>query len=233
MQEWLIDEQRLYVGVTGHHDILEDDVHSISEQVTQFLEGLQKTVRDKQVTVLSPLAVGADQLVAECAMSLGLDVFAVLPFSVQEYEQDFKGEEGEHFHWLLSQMKGQVELKPELAVRSEGQALSEEALKDPYNEAGKHQDNEALKDPYNEIRNHQYVEAGILIGLMSDVVIALWNGDTAEKPGGTSQIVRFCQEGFPVEELNGELHEELLQNLGEGFEHRLPYLYHIPTSRKR
>ena len=55
------------------------------------------------VRIVSPLAEGADRLVAEEGLRLGAALFAPLPFAQQDYEADFEPESVTAFRALLSQ----------------------------------------------------------------------------------------------------------------------------------
>ena len=83
----------LSIGVTGHRDLVPDELPAIRGRVTRFLLDLQEQFPDRPLRVLSPLAEGADQLVAEVALELGLTLMVPMPMKRELYSIDFKTDE--------------------------------------------------------------------------------------------------------------------------------------------
>lgn len=83
-----LDELR--VGVTGHRPnrLAEADLPELRARVRQVLAVLHATTHG-QVTVVSALAEGADQLVAEEAVEAGFRLVCPLPFPLATYDRDF------------------------------------------------------------------------------------------------------------------------------------------------
>ena len=69
----------LVVAVTGHRDLVASEVPMIRQLVLDMLKGLADQYPDRRLSVMSPLAEGADQLVAEVALELGIDLTVPLP----------------------------------------------------------------------------------------------------------------------------------------------------------
>ncbi|MBP6627040.1 MAG: hypothetical protein KA187_06445, partial [Arenimonas sp.] len=82
----------LIVGVTGHRDLRAEELPRLRLQVRDFFLALQQRYPGLPLSLLSPLAAGADQLVTTVAMELGLRVIAVLPVPVDMYREDFASE---------------------------------------------------------------------------------------------------------------------------------------------
>jgi len=80
----------LRVGVTGHRpDRLDQaDLPELRARVAEVLSALQDGSCGR-VTLVSALAEGADQLVAEVAVAAGLRLVCPLPFPLETYDQDF------------------------------------------------------------------------------------------------------------------------------------------------
>ncbi|MGB0692542.1 MAG: hypothetical protein ACPGPD_07520, partial [Pseudomonadales bacterium] len=57
----------LIVGVTGHRDLIEDEIPIIKKMVRSFFLDLRESFPGLPLMLLSPLASGADQLAAEVA----------------------------------------------------------------------------------------------------------------------------------------------------------------------
>ena len=69
----------LVVAVTGHRDLVPAEIPQIRERVQDFLRELQHRYAYRSVGVMSALAEGADRLVAEEALALGMPITVVLP----------------------------------------------------------------------------------------------------------------------------------------------------------
>ncbi|MBN1827487.1 MAG: hypothetical protein JW958_14645 [Candidatus Eisenbacteria bacterium] len=91
------------VGVTGHRGLSSTDRAEIKVRTFEILRRIRKAVEgcdplpgcpelfEKEIlaTVVSPLADGADQIVAEIALDLGYELQSPLPFPADEYRKDF------------------------------------------------------------------------------------------------------------------------------------------------
>ncbi len=108
----------LTVGVTGHRRLAAEAVEPLRRSVELILRELAQNARwvtagrldvfettEPQLTVLSGLAIGADQISATVALEQGWNLDAVLPFAVEEYIRDFDDTGSEIFRDLLSQTR--------------------------------------------------------------------------------------------------------------------------------
>ena len=101
----------LIVAVTGHRDRVVDEEPQIRPHVREFLSQLLADYPERGVTVMSSLAEGADQLVAEVALELGISLLALLPMPRDVYINDFEmAPARERFDVLLSQATDVFEL---------------------------------------------------------------------------------------------------------------------------
>ena len=80
------------VGVTGHRDIPKFLWPVIKEHVSAQLLQIKSNFSSLPVEIVCGLAEGADTLVAEVALELGIPVRAVLPMPISDYESDFSEE---------------------------------------------------------------------------------------------------------------------------------------------
>jgi len=161
----------LIVAVTGHRDLVAREVPEIRVQVSEFLNRLLAHYPERGVTVMSSLAEGADQLVAEEALQLGIPVIAPLPMPREIYVTDFETAAArEKFMTLLSQATEVFEL-PVM----------------PGNTA------ESIVD-HGDDRTRQYAQLGVFLCAHCHILLALWDGKYPEKLGGTGQVVRFHHE---------------------------------------
>ena len=80
------------IGVTGHRDLRKEDIGILREAVREQIGAVRAKCPHSEVRVMTSLAEGADQLCAETALEMGLDIITVLPMPAEEYAEDFKGE---------------------------------------------------------------------------------------------------------------------------------------------
>ncbi|MBT8083956.1 MAG: hypothetical protein HKP32_06085 [Woeseia sp.] len=158
----------LIVGVTGHRDLVAAEVPGIRTRVRTFLKELLADYPERGITVMSALAEGADQLVAEEALALGIPVIAPLPMPLDLYLEDFAAPQAqEKFQKLHAQAREVFELPI-----TEGNAES------------------SIKD-YGDDRNLQYAQLGVFLCAHCHILLALWDGKVTDQLGGTGQVVRF------------------------------------------
>lgn len=77
---------RTVLAVSGHRDLREGDLDALRISVKSVLEALRA---EKEIVLLTALAEGADQLVAEVAQELGIPHYAVLPGAAALYRANF------------------------------------------------------------------------------------------------------------------------------------------------
>mgnify|MGYP001821371299 CR=1 FL=1 len=126
---------------------------------------------------MSALAKGADRLVGDVALSLGLDLAVPMPMSRKLYETDFASEESRlEFIQMCERASSSYELPP-----VPGSTL------DDLGASGK-------------TRDLQYAQLGVFLCAHCHVLLALWDGKPADEVGGTAQVVRFHHDdGMPAE----------------------------------
>jgi len=95
---------QLVVGVTSHRDLMAGDVPELRRQVRDSLVGLQATFPELGLVIVSPLAEGGDQLVAEVGLELGARLIVPLALPLDLYAEDFSTLESRaRFESLLAQ----------------------------------------------------------------------------------------------------------------------------------
>jgi hypothetical protein len=160
----------LVVAVTGHRDLVESELPSIRERVRAFMADLEQRYPDLPVVVMSGLAAGADSLVAEEALALGLKLIAALPMPRDLYAEDFAtGPERERFHELCARAHEVIELPFT-----------------PGNTAD-------LAREHGHNRDRQYAQLGVFLSAHCHVLLALWDGRDSGELGGTAAVVNFHQ----------------------------------------
>ena len=164
----------LVIGVTGHRDLRPEDVPRLEEIVRSIFTDLATRYPHTPLEILSPLAEGADRLVARVALDLGARLVVPLPMPRELYLDDFESQESRaEFDELLARAAEVVELP-----------LYGEATIDDIREHG-------------PTRDMQYGVMGAWIVRNSHALIALWDGVISHLPHGTADIVRFNLEGIP------------------------------------
>ena len=158
----------IIIGVTGHRDLRSEDIPQLEFKVREIFEELRKNYPHTPLQLLSPLAEGADRLVARVGLEFNVKLIVPLPVPQEEYERDFHTPESKHeFKTLFQQADTYFELS-----LAEGNTLDS-----------------IRRDP--DSRNRQYAQNGKYIASHSQILIALWDGMVTELIGGTSNVVRF------------------------------------------
>jgi hypothetical protein len=175
----------MIIGVTGHRDIRADAVLPVKHAVTAFFTQLRRQLPNTPFVLLSPLAEGADRLVADVfleSLRPGDRLVAPMPFPLEEYRRDFATlQSTAEFNRLLgiAQMV-QLPLLP-------GTVLDDV-------QAGGH------------ARDLQYEQVGLTIARSAHILLALWNGLEAGSTGGTGEIVRYRLDGIPAAAWARQIH---------------------------
>jgi hypothetical protein len=158
----------LVVAVTGHRDLVESEVPVLRSRVRDCLFALRYEYPSRLIVVMSGLAEGADRLVAEEALALGMSLSVVLPMPRAMYEQDFETEASRRqFDELCAAAYELFELP--LAPGNTSQGIAEQG----------------------PARARQYAQLGVFLCAHCHVLLALWDGKDSDQLGGTSQVVRF------------------------------------------
>ncbi|KJV27603.1 hypothetical protein [Luteibacter yeojuensis] len=192
----------LVIGVTSHRDIADADLPVVRDKVRGFFAGLQEAFPGLPLLVLSALAEGGDQLVAEEALAIGARLVAPLPLPPDLYVNDFESA-GVHATFASLSRRAEVVLLPRLM------AMPRHVVGTP-----------------GAARDSQYAKAGVYIASHCHILLALWDGNDANGVGGTAQIVHYHLTGsLPGV---GRRHEHLRHVLAGGDE---SLLYHIVCPR--
>ncbi|MDH4462347.1 MAG: hypothetical protein QE277_13055 [Flectobacillus sp.] len=118
----------------------------------------------KNVLAISALAAGTDTVFAEEALKLDIPVRYILPFELSEYELDFSASELSVLHHLLNQHNNEYE---ELTH---------------------------LTDDSQDTRNEAYLAVGKYLVDECDILVAVWDGKSAQGKGGTGDVVEYAKE---------------------------------------
>jgi hypothetical protein len=161
-------------GVTGHRDLRQQNIEGLKQKVQEIFREIMGKCPNSPILLLSPLAEGADRLVAKVALKLGASLVVPLPMPIDEYRRDFKDQTSQsEFSELLNKSTRYFELP--LVHGNTPQNIATNG----------------------EYRDRQYTQIGAYIAQHSRILIALWDGKISNKKAGTSAIVRFKLEGVP------------------------------------
>ena len=154
------------VGVSGHRDLHPDEMPRLRDAVTAFVEQLKRHLPDTELRIIVGMAEGADLLVARAALDLGVRVEAVLPMPLPQYAADFDPETLALLEELLRRPDVRcVELAPPGQPSAGG-----------------------LRHTAAE-RDAMYANLTRTLVRRSSLLLALWDGQVSQLPGGTADTV--------------------------------------------
>jgi hypothetical protein len=204
---------RIRIGVTGHRK-LDDPVamqltvkRAIDAEVEKLFPDESRRnierVRRARTTaisfrILSPLAEGADRVVARVVLDYpGARLDAVIPLTVEDYLEDFETEESKkEFRDLLARCRRPVPLRTRRVA---------EDRRDPGDQA--------------ELRRDAYGQVGQYVVDHCDVLIAVWDGQPARGRGGTAEVVKYAEEqNRPIIRVWGDAFEVLNRDNNNGLD---------------
>lgn len=182
----------LVVGVTGHRDLRPEDLATLRQRIGEIFD--EHCGPATPLMVLSPLAEGADRLVAQVALDRGGRLVVILPMKQDFYEKDFNTAESlSEFHELLGKAES-VFILPHLAPDKE------------------------IEKQNSSARNVQYALVGACVARHSHFLLALWDGKQRAGIGGTEQIVDFQRDGYFKDSMLQQAFERLGEPFGPGFD---------------
>ena len=88
----------IVIGVTGHIDVTPSAEPEVRKTIESLLYHWRKIFRGA-LHVMTALADGADQIVADEAWRAGIPIIAVLPMPMREYEKTVTNKQNLHDHW--------------------------------------------------------------------------------------------------------------------------------------
>jgi hypothetical protein len=105
-------ETRVEIGVTGHRFLAE--IEKLEAAIEEALDRVEAAFPGRELAVLSPLAEGADRLVANAVLEReGSSLIVPLPLPSDDYRRDFESEESQsEFQAFLDRAAQVIELPP-------------------------------------------------------------------------------------------------------------------------
>jgi hypothetical protein len=193
----------LVIGAIGHRDLVDSEIDGLGERVRTFLDSLQRKYPDLRLTILTSLADGADRLVADAAVALGVPVAYVLPMPSALYEHDFDVVSLREYRDILD---------------------ASDVLTLPLVNGNTADD---VTHP-GAARDLQYAQLGAFIAAHCHILLALWDGNEDGPSGGTATVIRFHQDDFMPGLSDGEPRSRLDDTDDES-----DLVYHVVCSRDR
>lgn len=158
----------LVVAVTGHRDLVAGELPALRERVGSLLAELESRHPERRLLVVTALAEGADRLVADVAIELGVAFTVLLPMARALYVEDFAdGESRKQFESLCAAAHEVLELP--LASGNTVEAIATTGA----------------------ARNRQYAQLGVFLCAHCHILLAIWDGKIGKELGGTGQVVKF------------------------------------------
>ncbi|MDD3890599.1 MAG: ATP-binding protein, partial [Syntrophomonadaceae bacterium] len=156
----------LRIGISGHINLDPQQIDKLEQAVDKVLNFVEQKFPEHYLTVFSPLAVGADRLVARQLLEReAARLIAVLPIAQNEYINDF----GQSDDYRIDPQGA--------ALRQEFKYwLSERAI-------------EIIAMSTSPTRRAAYLKAGYFIAENSDILIVVWDGQNHQNRSVTAQIV--------------------------------------------
>jgi hypothetical protein len=199
---------RVRIGVTGHRALRQPE--RIAATIGEVLDTGIRELFDRPFppehratplayTVLTPLAEGADRLVAkEVLKTANAEIEVVLPLAREDYLRDFAAAESKAEFEALCQKARLVHALGSSPLPSAGRAAdSEEERKRAYEKAGRH------------------------VVDRCDVLIAVWDGKPSRGRGGTAEIVAYAREKKrPLIIVSSENPDQTITEKGAGLSRR-------------
>ena len=165
------NDNRVVMGVTGHRNLPSDKIPAITKAIKDFYTQIEKEQQALSVTVLSPMADGADMLCAKLALEMRFRLVASLPMSASKYREDFSGSAAAAFDSIISIADEVCTVMPEEPV------------------------------PDCPANGFFYRQAGLHVARCCNVLLAVWDGAESDTPdgAGTWETVKLARKfGKPV-----------------------------------
>jgi hypothetical protein len=153
------------VGVSGHRDLDPAERPRLQNAVRNFVHQLKEHLPDTELRMVVGMAEGADLLVADAALDLRVPVEAVLPMPLDQYAADFEADNLARLKDLLRHPDVRcVELVSGVPDRAVARHSSAQ-------------------------RDAMYANLTDTLIRRSSLLLALWDGQTSQLPGGTADTV--------------------------------------------
>ena len=168
-------KQKYIIGISGHRDLKISQLTQYKKEIETILKEKIEQYPEREIYILTPLAEGADQLVANVARELGLRYEVLLPMPLELYKKDFSAQKYREFYNLYIDAVGATTIE----------LVDDNRIEDI--------------EEYGEKRDKQYLKVGQEVVDRSDFMIFLWDGVVNHKTGGTADIVEYAKKKYQDE----------------------------------
>jgi hypothetical protein len=193
------------LGVSGHRDLTAGGIADLRDAVARFVDDLHQLLPDTPLRILVGMADGADLVVAQTAVDLGVAVEALLPMPLKEYAADF---DPPTFQRLESLLKHPQVRCVELTLPSGG----------------------TLERSSMALRDQLYANLTATLVRRSSLMLAVWDGQGSTLPGGTADtVLRYLGARTDSNAQEGEI--QFVAASSE-FETAERLVYWIPAARR-
>lgn len=159
------------IGAVGHRDLVDSELPAIRDLVAKLLREIRERYADARPTLLCSMAEGADLLIAEVALELGIAIVAMLPFPADVCRADLTSAlDRDRFDRICA--RAEVLELPAPAGAS----------------------NTAVSESH-QLRDQQFQLAGNLLARDSALLIAIWDGKATTHHAGTARVVAHRRRG--------------------------------------
>jgi hypothetical protein len=168
--------EMLRVGITGHVGLDPTKMMELENGIGEAIRHIEQAFPNRYLTVFSPLAVGADRLVARKLLEREASrLIAVLPVPADDYVDDFGSTDLHHVDYASAELRHEFR-----------HWISERAI-------------EVIPMTPSASRNEAYEKTGFYIAEHCDVMIAIWDGLPSQGRGGTADVVAHARAlGKPI-----------------------------------
>jgi len=163
----------IVVAVTGHHDLLPEQMPALTEAVRGVLRRLSGRYPTTTLVLLTSLAAGAERMAARVAVEEKIEYRVPMPLPESEYRREFAAGDSEFDELLAGATAKHVVPDPEGPGALAGDV---------------------------ERRAHQRALVGAYAARVAHVFVALWNGKSMDVD--TGRIVDFRLRGAPPKYLS-------------------------------
>ena len=183
---------RIRIGVTGHRvldnepELKQQIIKTLKTEITKLFDNDSLSLLNKNLTipltysVLTPLAEGADRLVAETVMEYDAlsCIEVILPLTLPDYIKTFDNPDDPGFFELYSKA-GHVRKLRYLDLED-----------DPKINQNSSETN--IENRLEKARKKAFEKAGRHIVNHCDVLVAIWDGRKSQGIGGTNNIIEYA-----------------------------------------
>lgn len=183
--------EMMRVGITGHIGLDPAHMDALKACIAEAIRFIQGQYPHRALTVFSPMALGADRLVARMLLAEeGAGLIAVLPMERQEYAADFGGTDDHNLRFVNAQAQRQEKC---------ANAYADAEMRQEYDYWLDNRAIEVIELPPTPTRDEAYLQAGYFVAEHSDLLFAVWDGHPAQGTGGTGDVVEMAlKSGRPV-----------------------------------